>query len=71
MELPTFIITPRRVTGIIGYTGSGSVGSVFVAMRWNFRHSHSIKERELVYIFSVRFFSVHCASINFTPAVVL
>jgi hypothetical protein len=69
MGLPTFNISPRRVTGIIGYTGSGSVGSGFVAMRWNFRHFRSIMERELVYVFSVRFFSVHFASTNFTSDV--
>jgi hypothetical protein len=71
MEFPTFNIAPRGVTGIIAFTGSGSVGSGFAAMRWNFSHFRSIKERELVYVSRVRFFSVHRASTNFTSDIVL
>jgi hypothetical protein len=71
MEFPTFNIAPRGVTEITAYTGSESGGSGFIAMRWNFRHFRFIKEWELVYVFSVRYFSVHCASTNFTSDFVL
>jgi len=71
MELQTFNIAPWWVTMKITYTGSGSIWGGYIAMRRNFRHFRSIKELELVYVFSVRFFSVPCASINFTSDVVL
>jgi hypothetical protein len=38
---------------LIAYTGSGPVGSGFFATKRNFHHFRSIKERELVYVFSV------------------